>query len=419
MWLYRGAQSAIFYYVSCTPCATTSGLRRRKKEATRQEREKAEKAKHATVVCDQPRVFPQPTPFSTNEGWKGEIELGPGPPAKKGHRPVTNRTESRQADSFLSSFSVTSSSTLGDELPQRKEKGRLMPPLGERWNWMRYQREDEPLWGEELKGSSVGISGRGRASTSYSSKYYNAKVPPVNDLHPPIVSGPTSRAETRWMLQPPPPAKVMAGKARYDSSARVSRDGSPRRSVNGRTSYGQSGDRNQEDSWPGNSQASNAPAVISRPRSPKKSPQSHPSVQAADETHLTEPQDSSLRALRRPPLATVASCPRSIPPYRMQNDSRLNASQSDSSRSNSSSNLSSTGVSLLECPETPYSRPGSKATDDSGKAFRSSFSNITPTLHHKHQDVQTVHLEINEQKLHRKDQDQLQQVRPWRWSFDM
>jgi hypothetical protein len=412
MWLYRGAQSAIFYYVTCTPCATTAELRRRKKEAVRHQREKA---KHASVICDQPRVFPQPTPFSTNEGWKGEIELGPGPPARKGHRPVTNRTESRQTDPCLSSFSVTSNSTLGDDLPQRKEKGGIMPPLGERWNWMRYQREDEPLWGEELKGSSVGISGRGRASTINSGKYYHAKVPPVNDLHPPIVSGPTSRAETRWMLQPPPPAKVMAGKARCDSSARVSRDGSPRRSVNGRTSYGQSEDQNEEASWPGNSQVSE---VFPRSRSSNKSSPLHLSVQAAEETHLTEPRDSSLRAVRRPPLATVASCPRSnSPSCRMHNDSRLNVLQSDTSRSTSSSNLSS--ISLLDCPETPYSRPGSKATDDSGKAFRSSFSNITTTLHHKHQDVQTLHLEINEQKLRRKGEEQLEHVRPWRWSFDM
>jgi hypothetical protein len=101
----------------------------------------------------------------------------------------------------------------------------------------------------------------------------------------------------------------------------------------------------------------------------------------------------------------------------MHNDSRLNVLQSDTSRSTSSSNLSS--ISLLDCPETPYSRPGSKATDDSGKAFRSSFSNITTTLHHKHQDVQTLHLEINEQKLRRKGEEQLEHVRPWRWSFDM
>jgi len=37
----------------------------------------------------------------------------------------------------------------------------------------------------------------------------------VNDLHPPVVStAPRSRLETQWMLQPPPRAKVMAGKER-------------------------------------------------------------------------------------------------------------------------------------------------------------------------------------------------------------
>ena len=61
------------------------------------------------------------------------------------------------------------------------------------------QREDEVLWGQKKRSSDK-------------ADYYIPRMPPVNDLHPPVASGPKSRAEVRWMLQPPPSAKVMEGK---------------------------------------------------------------------------------------------------------------------------------------------------------------------------------------------------------------
>lgn len=44
--------------------------------------------------------------------------------------------------------------------------------------------------------------------------FYNApRNPPVNEYHPPVVSSkPAHKDGLRWMLQPPPPAKVMEGK---------------------------------------------------------------------------------------------------------------------------------------------------------------------------------------------------------------
>lgn len=133
----------------------------------------------------------------------------------------------------MGALASTMTGVLEDLVPSRKE-------LGDRWNRIRYQREDEVLWGGSgsssptsgaggpagaVKGSSVGLSGRGRADTGGSAKYYVAKNPAVNDLHPPVVCGPVSRAETRWMLQPPPSAKVMAGKVRSTASVSVRGDG--------------------------------------------------------------------------------------------------------------------------------------------------------------------------------------------------
>lgn len=119
---------------------------------------------------------------------------------------------------------------------------------GEGWNLKRYQREDEALWGHDTHGpgqrimdaiakagSTAGRLIESRLSRSGPSEeenpgtYYLARNPPVNDLHPPVVSTqPANRDETRWMLQPPPPAKVMEGKERVNRN-RAGSNGSSRK----------------------------------------------------------------------------------------------------------------------------------------------------------------------------------------------
>lgn len=105
------------------------------------------------------------------------------------------------------------------------------------WNRTRgYQREDEELWGQwsgnghgsgqklmvafskardsagRLIESTLGIE---KEVTEQERRdfYLSPKNPPVNDYHPPVVSSrPTYKDARKWMLQPPPPAKVMEGK---------------------------------------------------------------------------------------------------------------------------------------------------------------------------------------------------------------
>lgn len=121
------------------------------------------------------------------------------------------------------------------------ERKKKRESLGDRWNRKRYEREEEALWGQTVKGSSVGISGAGvrgnkrddddddfelsdivsPGAASGSSR--RARNPALNELHPPVVCTPRSREETRWMLQPLPSAKVMAGKVPSDRSGRASR----------------------------------------------------------------------------------------------------------------------------------------------------------------------------------------------------
>lgn len=232
MWLFRGAQSAVFYYAACTPCAQYHDRRRRKKDATRIARDPSRDA----LVTDQPVFFHQPVPFSTNAYWGEEIALGPGPPSRKAVRNGTMRVGSQRnlaspetpSDPSLMKLDEVVASSKRDKDGDRdrdrdRDKDGSRNALSDRWNRLRYQREDEVLWGIEVKGSSVGLAGRGRADTADSSKYYVARIPEVNDLHPPVVCGPTTREETRWMLQPPPSAKVMEGKVRFDSSSQRSR----------------------------------------------------------------------------------------------------------------------------------------------------------------------------------------------------
>lgn len=174
--------------------------------------------------------------------------MGPGPPtkAKGGNKNASQRALNTAGQGS----SYAGSTTIGSEpasSPTNVTEGSRIS--GEGWNRKRYQREDEDLWGHDIPGpgqrimdaiARAGTSARtlveGRLSRGgplreeeNPSSYYLAKNPPVNDLHPPVVSTrPAHRDETRWMLQPPPAAKVMEGKERVNRS-RASSNGSSRR----------------------------------------------------------------------------------------------------------------------------------------------------------------------------------------------
>ncbi|KAJ5752911.1 hypothetical protein N7520_009828 [Penicillium odoratum] len=371
MWLYRGAQSAVFYYATCTPCAEARGRRKRKKDAVRSQR--LQEQYDTNLVTDQPRPFPQPTPFSTNEGWREEIVLGPGPPTRRGGNRNPQRTNSWNTD----------------ELSQMKDKsGSLKNPLGERWNRMRYQREDEPLWGQDVQGSSIGFSGLGRADPHEQSKYYTARVPPVNDLHPPIVSGPKCRAETRWMLQPPPSARVMVGKATFANSPRDSVGGLP-------------GDRLSRVTQLG-SRRTEIPAQAERISNDR----------ALDKDFIQQ------NLPRRPSVSRVRERSNSI----SREDFEFSGhSPSDSMFSMANSDELSPTASW-KYPDTPETRRASKSIDDSDKVLRRpQISKTLSTLHrpdNKHK-VHLLHLEINDENPDEVGYGQLERIRPWRWSMDI
>ncbi|KAK0387576.1 hypothetical protein NLU13_3822 [Sarocladium strictum] len=228
-------RSAVFYFVACTPCAK---VRHRQKARDKAKKERLEKER---LEKDQPDRYHHPSPFNTNPHWQEEIDLGPSLPKKSASKNSSQRgltsscTDTSTQNGMSDHHSHAGGSrmhvgdgtvTTGDE----DEDGKL----SDDWNRRRgYQREDEELWGQwsgnkimdafskakdsagRLIDATLGID---KEMTEVSEQarrdfYFSPKNPPVNDYHPPVVSSkaPVKDAH-RWMLQPPPPAKVMEGK---------------------------------------------------------------------------------------------------------------------------------------------------------------------------------------------------------------
>jgi len=239
-------QSVAFYVLSCSTCAKINHRRKAKIQAKKERAEKHE------LETEQPGLYRHPSPFSTNPYWTEEIMMGPGPPKQKDKNGSKNASQ-RALNTAGQGSSYAGSSAMSSEPPSSPTAGTEGSRIsGDGWNRKRYQREDEALWGHDVPGpgqrimdaiakagSSAGRLLEGRLSKSGPGKeeeapgtYYLARNPPVNDLHPPVVStAPSSRDETRWMLQPPPPAKIMEGKERVNRSRAGSdlsrREGTP------------------------------------------------------------------------------------------------------------------------------------------------------------------------------------------------
>lgn len=198
MSLIRGIQSAIFYYVSCGPCNERKYRKKRRKQA---ERDKAEKQ---ALALEQPGTYHHPSPFEMNPNWHEEVELGPGPPPRKGRKAQRALTTANTNSSYGSNEASSATISPVDSAHFSDDN----------WNRRRYQRADEELVEHDemdsrlgarqfsVAGSSTGFSGWVRDSVKES--YYTARIPPVNDLHPPIVSTPSPHhSERKWMTEPP------------------------------------------------------------------------------------------------------------------------------------------------------------------------------------------------------------------------
>ena len=183
------------------------------------------------LEIEQPGLYRHPSPFATNPFWEEEITLGPGPPPRRAKKKAKDSLKRGTTSASMESARGSTSNSDGetDDLDKSMHGDRRHSLNPKHWNFRRYQREDEALWGQsfdrESGATGTHASGRDLSRSNTDPKYsrtetmYIARNPPVNDLHPPVVSTPSSNLnETRWMLQPPPPAKVMSGKERANNN---------------------------------------------------------------------------------------------------------------------------------------------------------------------------------------------------------
>ncbi|KAH8591677.1 hypothetical protein B0O99DRAFT_663594 [Bisporella sp. PMI_857] len=234
-------QSVLYYILSCSTCNKV--IHRHKAKAQAQ-KDRIEKHR---IETEQPGLYRHPSPFRTNPYWESEIAMGPNPVRKSKPKPESNSESLRALNTAGQGSSIASSRALSTEPPSSPSAIEGSRISGEGWNRKLYQRENELLWGIDTPGprqrlkdainkasSTAGRLFEGRLSVfaddiegSSDSEdgnednigaYSVGKNPPINDLHPPVVTTiPTNKAEMSWMLQPPPSAKVMEGKERVSS----------------------------------------------------------------------------------------------------------------------------------------------------------------------------------------------------------
>ncbi|KAK3330143.1 hypothetical protein B0H66DRAFT_47205 [Apodospora peruviana] len=273
-------RSAVFYFVACTPCAK---IRHRHRAAQKAEKERETKAR---IVIEQPHLYQHPDPFNTNPYWGEEIQMGPALQRKGRVGGSSSKNNSQRGLTAVSRdgggsigtgssqlFSTTpgagtspspvpncassptnTSTRIGSGPTIVAEEDGVSHTLsktasvstGDDWNLKRYQREDEELWGtwtgqklmDAIKQagstagrfveSKLGIEKPVTEEDRYNF-YFLPRNPPVNDFHPPVVSSkPIHKDALQWMLQPPPPAKVMEGKIPVSRSPSMMSAGSRR-----------------------------------------------------------------------------------------------------------------------------------------------------------------------------------------------
>lgn len=199
MALHRGIQSAIFYYLSCTPCAEMRVRKKRKQEAER------DRVNRAELEARMPGLYRQPEPSATNPYWQAEIEAGPIPMRTRKKTVEGKALASSTKSNIASSISVNAVD--GNMERTDSAKSGLGP----------HQRDDEVLWGAPIPEDDPDLlpvqPPKARLADPPRSSYGHSSNAAINDMHPPTTRKVRSKDEVMWMLQPPPIPEVMSGKS--------------------------------------------------------------------------------------------------------------------------------------------------------------------------------------------------------------
>ncbi|KAK5168047.1 uncharacterized protein LTR77_006615 [Saxophila tyrrhenica] len=222
MAIHRGIQSAIFYYLSCAPCAEARYRKKRKQEAVRG------RAERAALEAEMPDVYRHPSPSSTNPYWQSEIAAGPALVSRGKKKANANNRQSGRG--LKSSATRRSNDTSSTSLTQRDGGSSRNGRVDSKWHFQQFQRDDEPYGSASterlasnttLDGSASGRSGISRppkAKTRTGDDYFDVRNPEVNERHPAVVTRISSREEAQWLMAPPPTADFMSGKERSSRS---------------------------------------------------------------------------------------------------------------------------------------------------------------------------------------------------------
>jgi hypothetical protein len=222
MAIHRGIQSALFYYLSCAPCAEARYRKKRKQEAEHG------RAEREALYVEMPNVYRHPSPSSTNPHWATEIAAGP----TLAHRGKKNGNSGKDAESVRGrgrglKSSMTQRSNDSAAPSSLSVDSALVPGRNDsKMQVQRFQREDEELWGSKSSLPMERLASRGSsriarppsAHVRDPESYRRARTPAVNDLHPAVVTRVACKEEASWMMQPPPTADVMSGKERASRS---------------------------------------------------------------------------------------------------------------------------------------------------------------------------------------------------------
>ena len=224
MAIHRGAQSALFWYLSCAPCADARYKKKLKQDAIRG------RAEREALEAEMPGMYRHPSPSSTNPHWQTEIEAGPVLVARGGKRKNKNNNNNgadrrRNLKTSMTQSSNDSNLSSSVNLSLGSRDGRVDSKV----HFQQYQRPNEEgtleyasiqrlASNSTLDASSYGsrVTRPPRAHTrglEAGGDYTNVRNPQINDLHPATVTKIKSKEEARFLMRPPPTADFTSGRS--------------------------------------------------------------------------------------------------------------------------------------------------------------------------------------------------------------
>lgn len=213
MALHRGIQSAIFYYLSCAPCTEARQRHKRRKAADLAKLEKEALDAQGSDVAYQ---YKHPLPANTNPAWNLEIAIGPSKESKAAAKARSKKeaeSAPRSSDSTNKSDNTKVPSSISDLDSEHQAKVQWASSfqrtcLDESLITIPEQAHTNRL--SQIRSPALPKSASTPDSMA-SPAWVSPRNPPLNDLHPPTVTRYDSPADIGWMLEPPPPARVMRG----------------------------------------------------------------------------------------------------------------------------------------------------------------------------------------------------------------